>query len=328
MLTQTDLLYRKFQWSDLEAITELVNLCHTHDGLPWQLSVEEMESELRYPTFNPEQEITVVCDADGKPIAYGYVEKAATSRARGHADCYVHPDYRDQGIGARLIRDGDSAFLSEVGAEFDAETPIYVQRWAAKQHSASVTLFESEGYQLVRNFFTMRIELPEPLPASAMPDGFALRPFDRERDGYAVYQAQQEAFRDHWGYVQDVEWDVWKHRFEEPNFRAEMWHIAYAGDDAAGVSMCNPAGEGRNEVAWVGALGVRRAYRNRGLAKALLLYSFYDARQRGFASMELGVDALNPTGALGLYERSGMHTSMVHSAYRKVLRGNAGLIKD
>jgi mycothiol synthase len=328
MLTHTDLLYRKFQWSDLEAVTELTNLCFQHDGLPWQLSVEEVESEWRYPTFDPEKECTLVFNSDGKLIAYGYDEKMSTTHSRGRGDCAVHPDYRGQGIGTHLIREGDSAFLADVGDEFDAETPIFVQRWAANQEPTAVALFENEGYKLVRHFYTMRIEFNEPLQKPSMPEGFEIRPFDIERDGRAVHQAQQEAFRDHWGYVQDVEWDIWKHRFEEPHFQADMWHIAWAGDEVAGVSMCNPAGEGRDEVAWVGTLGVRRAYRNRGLAKALLLHSFYDAQQRGFASMELGVDALNPTGALGLYERSGMHTSLVHSSYRKVLRGNPDLIKD
>jgi mycothiol synthase len=328
MLTQTDLLYRKFQWSDLEAVTELTNICFKHDGLPWHVSNEEQESEWRYPTFDPENECTLVFNTDGKLIAYGYNEKSSATRARGQGDCAVHPEYRGQGIGTRLIREGDSAFLAEVGKEFDTETPIYVHRWAANQEPTAIALFEAEGYKLVRHFYTMRIELKEPMQAPTMPEGFELRPFDIERDARTVHQAQQEAFRDHWGYVQDIEYEIWKHRFEEPHFQADMWHIAWTGNEVAGVSMCNPAGEGRDEVAWVGALGVRREYRNRGLAKALLLHSFYDAQQRGFEAMELGVDALNPTGALGLYERAGMHTSLIHSSYRKVLRGNPELIKD
>ncbi len=328
MLTQTDLLYRTFQWSDLPEITALVNLVHTHEGLPWQLSIEEMESEWRYPTFDPERECTVVCNTDGKIVAFGLTEKSSVSAARGGGDCTVHPDYRGQGIGTRLLREGDSAYLADVGPEFDEETPIYIHRSATKQNPDMIALFEAEGYQAVRHFFTMRIVLDQPVSDPAMPEGFELRPFDLERDGHAVYQAQQEAFRDHWGYIRDVEWEVWKRRFEHPTFRPEMWHIAWAGGEVAGFSMCGPAGEGRDEVAWVATLGVRRAYRNRRLAKALLLHSFHDAQQRGFEAMELGVDAQNPTGALGLYERAGMHVSMTHSLYRKVLRGNPDLIKD
>jgi mycothiol synthase len=287
-----------------------------------------MRDEFTGPGFDPEKEITVVHNPEGKFIAFGYVAQNPTTHSRGFGDCAVHPDYRGQGIGKRLIEEGDTAHLAKVGSEFDDETPITVQRWAGNQEPTSVALFESAGYQLVRHFYTMRIEFKEPLQAATMPEGFELRPFDVERDGHEVHQAQQEAFRDHWGHTEDVSWDIWKHRFESPHFQPDMWYIAWAGDEVAGVSMCNAAGEGRDDVAWVGALGVRRAYRNRGLAKALLLHSFYDAQQRGFTSMELGVDAANPTGALGLYERAGMHTSLVHSNYRKVLRGNAELIKD
>jgi ribosomal protein S18 acetylase RimI-like enzyme len=56
----------------------------------------------------------------------------------------------------------------------------------------------------------------------------------------------------------------------------------------------------------VGTLGVRREWRRQGLGAALLQRAFVALYDRGLSTIGLGVDAENPTGALGLYERAGM----------------------
>jgi ribosomal protein S18 acetylase RimI-like enzyme len=54
----------------------------------------------------------------------------------------------------------------------------------------------------------------------------------------------------------------------------------------------------------VHVLGVRPAWRKRGLATALLRHIFRDFQQRGATRVGLGVDGENTTGAVRLYERS------------------------
>jgi ribosomal protein S18 acetylase RimI-like enzyme len=56
----------------------------------------------------------------------------------------------------------------------------------------------------------------------------------------------------------------------------------------------------------VGTLSVRREWRRRGLGVSLLQRAFAALYDRGLPTIGLGVDAENPTGALGLYERAGM----------------------
>jgi ribosomal protein S18 acetylase RimI-like enzyme len=56
---------------------------------------------------------------------------------------------------------------------------------------------------------------------------------------------------------------------------------------------------------WLDHVSVRRPWRGRGLAKALCAESFRVLRSRGIDEAWLGVDAANPTGALGLYESLG-----------------------
>ncbi|HEX2622542.1 MAG TPA: GNAT family N-acetyltransferase, partial [Phototrophicaceae bacterium] len=106
-----------------------------------------------------------------------------------------------------------------------------------------------------------------------------------------------------------------------PHFNASLYHIAWDGDQVAGISFCtiNPA---EPENGWVDTLGVRRAWRKQGLGMALLRYSFYQFQQRGLKRSGLGVDASSKTNAVSLYERGGMHIRNEAITYRKVLRGN------
>jgi ribosomal protein S18 acetylase RimI-like enzyme len=62
----------------------------------------------------------------------------------------------------------------------------------------------------------------------------------------------------------------------------------------------------RSGGGWIGSIGVRPAWRGRGLAKALLLHSFREFHRRGKRRVGLGVDSQNATGATRLYESIGM----------------------
>jgi ribosomal protein S18 acetylase RimI-like enzyme len=70
---------------------------------------------------------------------------------------------------------------------------------------------------------------------------------------------------------------------------------------------------------WINVLGVRAPWRRRGIAIALLARTFADFEARGATRVGLGVDAENPTGAVGLYERAGMSVSQRNDTYERLL---------
>ncbi|MCK7537747.1 MAG: GNAT family N-acetyltransferase [Marinilabiliales bacterium] len=95
-----------------------------------------------------------------------------------------------------------------------------------------------------------------------------------------------------------------------------LWFIAWDGDQIAGYSLCRF----RMGIGWVGTLGVRRAWRKRGLGEALLLHSFAEFYKRDMKVIGLGVDAANPTGATRLYQKAGMKIAAEYVIYEKELR--------
>ena len=70
---------------------------------------------------------------------------------------------------------------------------------------------------------------------------------------------------------------------------------------------------------WLHSVFTRRPWRKRGLANALINRSLVLLKERGMDYGVLGVDADNPTGALGLYERNGFVVEERSTAWRKPL---------
>src|SRR5690606_18977424 len=122
-------------------------------------------------------------------------------------------------------------------------------------------------------------------------------------------QALDEAFRDHWG-NEPISAEDWELFFVgSSNFRPDLTPVALDGDEVAAVSFntVDPEENARQaqSTGWIRTLGTRRPWRKRGLASALLVWSMRAFREAGLDTATLGVDAENPTGALGLYEGLG-----------------------
>ena len=80
------------------------------------------------------------------------------------------------------------------------------------------------------------------------------------------------------------------------------------GTGTSSRALCSPAPAGARSPSSDGSarLGVRPAWRRRGLGEALLRSAFAELFTRGHRRVGLGVDTENVSGALRLYERVGM----------------------
>jgi len=141
-----------------------------------------------------------------------------------------------------------------------------------------------------------------------------------EPQAMAVMLAEDEAFRDHWGHRPETDADR-RRWLDDPRQDLALWQVAYAGDEVAGVvfPLVDSAENERfgRRRAWLDSVSVRRPWRRRGVARALIVRALLALRERGLTSAVLGVDADNPTGALGLYETVGFRRERNAAAYRK-----------
>jgi mycothiol synthase len=189
---------------------------------------------------------------------------------------------------------------------------------------AGLELHRNAGYQPLRYHWRMEIVLNEPPAEPRFPEGIELRPFVKGEHDVAVWQAQNEAFRDHWG-SHDVSLEDWRRsRFGDPEFDPTLWAIAWDGQQVAGFSL----NRYRMGIGWIRTLGVRRAWRQRGLGEAILLHSFGEFYKRGKTTIGLGVDAQNPTGATRLYQKVGMVAASEFVTYEKELRSGRNVDEE
>jgi len=193
---------------------------------------------------------------------------------------------------------------------------VYIINGMSAADKAAREIHEGEGYKLIRHHWMMEANLTAAPKVVPFPAGIELRPFVKDTQAQLVFQAEDEAFQDHWGHVPGS-FNNWKLRkIEHEEFDPALWHIAWDGDQIAGYAQTRY----RNGVGWVGNLGVRRPWRKRGLGEALLLHAFNEFYKRGTQTIGLGVDASSPTGATRLYQKVGMHIAVEDVFYEKELR--------
>jgi ribosomal protein S18 acetylase RimI-like enzyme len=183
-------------------------------------------------------------------------------------------------------------------------------------NEASERFLKQEGYELVRHFWQMVIELNEPTPYPALPSGIDIQTFDPVIDSQPVYKAVEESFQDHWGHHTPgfEEWS--KSHLDGENYDPSLILVARAGGEVAGVAICHEGEDG----GWVEQLAVRRPWRRQGLGTALLMTIFNEFYLRGIQKVGLLVDAQNQTGATRIYQRAGMQIELQRAAFQKELQ--------
>jgi len=176
-------------------------------------------------------------------------------------------------------------------------------------------LFEQTGYRVVRHSYRMRIDLDGEQPDPDWPAGFSARTMG-EGEERRVYDAQMASFADTWMFAVEP-YETWFHwMVEEPSFDRTLWFLAETDGELAGIAIAR-APENEPGVGWIRILGVLPEHRQKGLGQALLRHTFAEFASRGFHAVGLGVDAENPTGAVRVYERAGMHVERTNLILEK-----------
>jgi ribosomal protein S18 acetylase RimI-like enzyme len=177
----------------------------------------------------------------------------------------------------------------------------------------------SKGYREVRRFELRRVDFEGEPPLPREVEGIVVRGFRPEEAG-RLYEAHVEAFADHWGEGKETFEDFRHHHMDAPDFDAELWFVAWEGDELAGYVGALERSREDPSRGYIPLLGVRRPYRRRGLGEALLRTAFAALYARGRQGVELHVDADSLTGATRLYERVGMSAHPRFASWEKELR--------
>jgi len=309
------LTLRPGRWTDVNAVAKLNHDVAEMEGDSlFVLTAEELANDWKNEGFNVERDVFVVETQDGRLVgSEEFYNESGHYKLK--ADGCVHPEFRGLGVGSSL--------LEKIAERAQAETELAVpdvrgiiQSLINNKDEAGHKLLQNNGYSIVRYFWRMEIKLQTAPSAINLPAGIELRPFIKDEHGVAVWQADNEAFHDHWG-SHDRTFQEWSHaKFGNPNFDPTLWMVAWDGNEVAGFSQ----NRFRKGIGWIGTIAVRRPWRGKGLGIALMHHTFGEFYKRGTPIIGLGVDSANLTGATRLYERAGMHVAGEFALYEKEMR--------
>jgi mycothiol synthase len=310
--------------SDMAAMVDLIAEVNTFDRVDWIPTVEQLEVDWApRPGFDPPRDTRLVEEA-GRPVGAAQHTWRQRDRHVVHSiEVWVRPAARRRGIGRRLLDWAESRAREAVGAGAGGsrDLPHVLSMDTGVHVPAGMAFAEASGYVPVRYFFVMHRDLGQPIDDVPMPQGLETRPVTPDQHR-RIWDADEEAFRDHWEASVRGEADFVRF-FDNPDIDTSMWQVAWDGDEVAG-SVVNGIYPGENaalgvEIGWLDHVSVRRPWRGRGLAGALIARSLRVLRDRGMAFAALGVDAENPTGALAVYERQGFKVHQTFARLRKPL---------
>lgn len=299
---------------DVSSVAEMLRTSDVHDWGQPDITESELQSNWRQPGLDLATDTWLVHHAHGEVAAYAWLlARREHTKLDGWGD--VHPAHRGRGVGTFLLdlierraMEHRAAAAPDADVDFQVDTTV--------PDEAVHRMLEARGFQNVRQFWRMDVDLQSGTSAGDPPVGIAILPFVRETDDRVVHAAITEAFQDHWGSVPRTfeEWSA--HRLDDPSFDPSLWFVAWDGDQVAGALIGAMEDE---SLGWVHTIGVRRPWRGRGIAESLVRHLFAAFAARGADRAGLGVDSENDTGATRLYERIGMRVTRRYDSFSKVL---------
>jgi ribosomal protein S18 acetylase RimI-like enzyme len=327
-----DYAWRSATHADLPALHALLLAAAAAEDNPAVSSLEDLTREFDDPWSDPAVDSRVAIAPDGSAAAYAriFANPQPEEEARAYLDDAVHPDHVEQlhdAVLDWLVAQGTQRLNAITAAQPGGFAgPRTLRLGTPDTETQRMARYERHGFRPIRFFFRMRRDLSQPIPDRPLPEGLTLTTYRPAIDA-AVHAAHEEAFADHWGHETITPEDWQQFVIQHSHFRPGLTPVVLEGDHVVAFSMnrVNPEENARQgyTTGWIGSLGTRRAWRHKGLASALLVWSMRAFQAEGLQFATLGVDAENPTGALGLYEKLGFVSYRRFIAYgRPIERAN------
>ncbi|HEX2980712.1 MAG TPA: GNAT family N-acetyltransferase, partial [Anaerolineaceae bacterium] len=319
------LSFRRFRGEeDYPKMIAVINAAKVADGVERTETVEDMRRNYTHLTNCDPWRDLLFAEVNGELVAYSRVFWLDVSDGSGTrlytSFGFVKPEWRRKGLGRAMLRENERR-LREIAAGHPVSGPRLYESFGKDTEVENHRMLLSEGYQEVRHGYIMVRPDLENIPEPVLPAGLEVRPV-RPDQVRQVWEASQDAFKDHWSYIRESE-EEYQRWLEDPSFDPSLWRVAWDGDQVAGMVLSFIEAQQNEEYGqkrgWTENICVLRPYRKQGLARALILLSLQAIKERGMTEAALGVDTQNTSGALRLYESVGFRPIECHTTYRKSL---------
>ena len=319
--------------ADLPALASVRNEAWATDGYDEWVTPGVLGSELAMMTgLRPALDLVVV-EWDDRVVGWSlrsrWTEEETGDLVFAHRG-YLLSDARRRRIGTALLRHNEAALRADPATPGLGSRRLF-DSWAEVGMVGTTALLQREGYAAARWFLTLVRPTLDAIDEAPLPQPLEVRPVATTDGAMAVLRAFDEAFRDHWGYTPESEAQQ-RARLADPRQDPSMWQVAYDGDEIAGAvsTLVDATDNARHDRArgWLDVVAVRRPWRRKGVARALIARALVVLREHGLTSAALDVDADNWTGALRLYEEAGFALDREIVVYRRPVDADAPPVRE
>jgi len=306
--------------SDFPAMVAVISAVSDADQLELTVTVEDFAREFRHMENCDPREDHLFAEVRGDAVGY-----SETWWARDTEGTYLYqhsiflmPQWRGKGICEAMLGQCERR-LRELSESNPKDGPRFLQSIIEETESDLASALERAGYSVYR--YGLRLVRPdlENVPDLPLPEDVEVRPV-RPEHYRAIIDAWNEACKDMRSQV-PISDEMFAWLQESPTFDPSMWQIAWHGDEVIGT-IINFVDAKDNEKhhrkrGHPELISVKRGWRRKGIARALLARSLKVLKERGMTEAALGVDAGNPSGAKHLYEGMGFRVVRRAVFYRK-----------
>jgi ribosomal protein S18 acetylase RimI-like enzyme len=311
---------------DHEAMADAVNAHRIARGMSERATPASIRASYRHLTNCDPQRDVAILEAAGRTVGYSRVyweDRNSGERCfeliENHDPLFVGR----QDLEAVLAWQERRVAATLAGMTDVAGRPVIMASYTLGGDPDWEAALLASGFRLARRHAEMQRRDLADIADIPLPNGLEIRPVDPTDEALIrrVFEVDAEVFRDHWGGVDASEAAFARFR-EEPSFDPRLWRVAWDGDEIAGqiLNWIDPPEPDGGRRGWTESIAVRRPWRRRGLARALLAASLRAVRGAGATVATLGVDQENANQPLTLYESLGFRVTAEELEFHKPIR--------
>lgn len=183
--------------ADVSGAQAVLDAAESHDAGEARTHDEELATDWKDPGSHPETDWWVIVAPADTIVAVGWLRPETAGEIT--TDHYVHPEHRGLGLGDVLLD-----LLVARAAQLPSRRPDGAVRmlvgWSEDHDHVRRSALETRGFEPVRQFYEMAADLDEEPAPAQWPPGLEPRPFRPHLDEQHVWQADNEAFSEHYLY--------------------------------------------------------------------------------------------------------------------------------
>jgi ribosomal protein S18 acetylase RimI-like enzyme len=296
---------------DSTSVTEVVVAGDVADFGEPDFTEDDLLDDWGRPRFSLERDAWVLIGPTGRVVGYAFVWEAQPG-SEVEGDAFVLPEYSGRGLGTLLLELMENRARAIAGVQ-----TVSLGLYASHANAGKQELLERRGFQSQESVLRFKIDLANRSPEVVEPPaGIVLRQYE-SYDADAVRETMGEAFENHRSYT-PRRLDEWLElRLRHPAFDPGLWRVAECDGEVVGATLVYDVGE----TGYLSNVGVRRAWRGKGVAQALVADAFAALRERGQMRVLVSVDADAAPAAIRLYEEAGMRVHERHDWFVKAVQG-------